>query len=651
MFRSKLMIKIYAAVGLLILLLLLGAFLFSGGNDELIRCILKNDHTNEELRDFLQGLGIRGYITVAVLSMLQVIVTVLPAEPVQVLAGLTFGFPIGLLCCTVGVILGNTLVFLCYRIYGDELQQYFVKNLRFDFEKAARSPHLTAVILILYFLPAIPYGMICFLAASVGMKYPRYITVTLAGAIPSICIGVGLGHMALASSWILSLCVFLVLVVLLVIAMIKKDILFAKLNAFIEKPGYSSKTTVKKCNPFAINLAYWVARVIFFFRGVRVRYIRRVGKIQGPAIVLCNHGSFVDFVYAGSLIRKSCPNFVVARLYFYHRWLGTLLRILGTFPKSMFAADLESAKNCLRVLKNGDVLAMMPEARLSTAGRFEDIQEGTYPFIKRAKVPVYSIHLRGDYLADPKWGRGLRRGSLVEAELDLLFTAEELSSLSLEEIRARVEERLDYNELEWLATRPQVHYRSRRLAEGLENILVRCPHCHQKHSLRTKGRTIFCESCGETVTMNDRYGFPSSAPFANFTQWYAWQFEELQKEILADPGYALTSKVEFRLPSKDGRTMLRHAGDGVCTLDRSGLRYVGTRDGEEVDLFFPIGQIYRLLFGAGENFEIYVGSEIQYFVPEDRRSAVEWYMTSMILVDQAKKETSAVAKKEASKAL
>ena len=87
--------------------------------------------------------------------------------------------------------------------------------------------------------------------------------------------------------------------------------------------------------------------------------------------------------------------------------------------------------------------------------------------------------------------------------------------------------------------------------------------------------------------------------------------------------------------------MLRSAGTGVCTLNREGLRYEGTREGERVELFFPLEQIYRLLFGAGENFEIYVGSEIHYFVPEERRSAVEWYMTSMILVDEEKQRADA----------
>ena len=82
-------------------------------------------------------------------------------------------------------------------------------------------------------------------------------------------------------------------------------------------------------------------------------------------------------------------------------------------------------------------------------------------------------------------------------------------------------------------------------------------------------------------------------------------------------------------------SMLRELGEGVCTLTAEGLEYKGTRDGEYVELDFPIKQIYRLLFGAGEDFEVYVGKNIYYFVPEDKRSAVEWYMASAILCDNA----------------
>ena len=84
--------------------------------------------------------------------------------------------------------------------------------------------------------------------------------------------------------------------------------------------------------------------VLLFDTKVKIQLKNNVGKMEKPAMVLCNHGSFIDFVYAGRMVRKYRPQFVSARLYFYHKLLGKLLRRVGCIPKSMFANDLENAR-------------------------------------------------------------------------------------------------------------------------------------------------------------------------------------------------------------------------------------------------------------------------------------------------------------------
>ena len=397
-----------------------------------------------------------------------------------------------------------------------------------------------------------------------------------------------------------------------------------------------SPNKVQPVNGFVMNVLYYGVRFYLCLCGVRLKTVNKIGKPEAPSIILCNHGSFIDFIYAAALLRKYKPHFIVARLYFYHSILGWLLRKVGAFPKSMFAMDMENAKNCLTVLRNQEILAMMPEARLSTTGRFEDIQGSTYSFIKKSGVNVYTIKIGGDYLADPKWGKGFRRGSLVEAELDILYTAEQVKDLSLEQLKQGIEQRLTYDEFQWLRQRPKLRYRSRRMAEGLENILTVCPVCGRKHTIATKKDKVFCEHCGYLTSLNDRYGFDDGFRFADLTQWYDWQTALLAEEIAENENFSLSSKVELRLPGT-GNSLTRHGGHGVCTLTRDGLTYIGTKDGETVELHFTLQRIYRLLFGAGVNFEIYDGTQILFFVPEEKRSAVDWYLASRILHDRAAK--------------
>lgn len=627
--------KIFTGLGLLFLLALTLFFLFSGDNVQILKELFKEDVTKEEVQEHLSELGWRGWVGFGGLSMLQVVLTFIPAEPVQVMAGISFGIWEGGLICLCGVFVGNTVLFVLYKIYGQRLTDYFSTNAEFDFDYARKSKRVALIIFILYFLPAIPYGLICLFAASLDIRYPKYIVLTTIGAIPSILIGVGLGHLAMAASWILSAIIFAILLTAIIVLFCKKSQVFAAINNYMKKRNQKDNRPRK---PDRVLMALAAAATVFAFdTKIKLRLKNTVGKIEEPAIVLCNHGSFVDFVYAGRILRKYRPQFITARLYFYHNLLRRILHRVGCIPKSMFASDLENVKNAMSVISDGGVLAMMPEARLSTIGKFEGIQDTTYRFIQHMGVPVYTVCLRGDYLCNPKWGSGVRKNSLVEGEFKQLLTKEEVKSLSLEELQKCIDGALTYDEFAWLEQHPEIHYKSKKLAEGLENILFRCPDCGAVCSLTTKGHTITCTACQKTYTLNDRYGFEGGKPFDNFAAWYEWQSNALQQEILTNPNYQLISKVELRHGSKTGDALTRHAGEGECVLDRTGLTYRGSEDGEQIEKHFPISNIYRILFGAGKNFEIYEGKEIWFFVPEDKRGSVIWYVASAILKQESEK--------------
>jgi uncharacterized membrane protein YdjX (TVP38/TMEM64 family) len=630
--KEKIKRIIITSILVLPIIFLLGKLLFTKENVLIFKTVFTKDLSNDQIQDMLSEIGWRGYITIAVLSMLQVLVAVLPAEPVQVIAGLTFGLPIGVAACIAGVVAANAIIYFSYKIFGNKLRKYFDSKIDIDFDSIGNNSKAVIVILLLYFLPAIPYGMICFIAANMRMKYPRFLIVTTIGALPSVCIGVGLGHIALESSWMISVGILLVLIVILAVIMIKREYLIDKINEYIHKSKtpYSSKTVVREYSHHRLTIPYIIFRLLTFGK-IKLKFTKNVDKVEHPSIVLANHGAFIDFAYAGTLLKKDAPNFIVARMYFYRKIVGNILRSVGCFPKSMFTTDTESAMNCIRVIKRGGVLAMMPEARLSTVGRFEDIQSSTFDFIKKMGVHVYVINIRGDYLAKPKWGHGIRRGSLVEAELNPLFTPDELASLTVAEIESKTLDAMRYDELEWLKTRPEVRYRSKRMAEGLENILTRCPECNGRYTMRTKGSEIFCEKCSLKTKLDQRYLFESDFRFESFPQWYDWQKEKMREEILSDENFTLESEVTLKHSSKDGKTILREAGKGVARLDRTGLYYVGTEDGEDVERFFSMDTIYRVLFGSGENFEVYLGKEIFYFAPTELRSAVDWYIASDLL--------------------
>lgn len=635
MARKGLKRKIITAVIMLALIAGLLALLFSGENKQIIHDIFSGAPIDQIL-DEVQSLGWQGTVVFGMLSMLQVVLTFLPAEPVQVLAGISYGLGIGTAICMVGVVVGNTVIYVLYKVYGDRLNDYFRRNIEVDFEVLRHSKRVTLMIFILYFLPAIPYGLICLFTASLNVKYPKYIVITTLGSLPSVLIGVALGHIAV-NSWIVSLVIFAVLIVLIVLLYVYRAKVFAKVNDFAKRQfNYSSKTKVRKPNAL-LNAIIFCGLKIWLKRRIKCKIDRKIDKIEHPAIVLCNHGSFIDFMYMAMLLSKDKPHIVSTRQYFYQKNLGKLLKALGCIPKSMFTTDMESIKNCMKVVKDGGVLVLCPEARLSTAGEFEDIQPGTMGFLRKMgkDATIYTIKFGGDYLAMPKWARKgnkrfVRKKSVVEATLDVLFAKGESMNVSAEEFEQKVYSVLNYNDFNWLEAHPEQTYPQGNLAEGLENVLYKCPHCGSEFTLSTEGNTIKCDKCGFSDTMDDKYQF-ATGNFANLQQWYRWQMSELAREIETNPNFELRDKVTLHHPSIGGATQLRVAGEGECVFNRQGLTYTGTDSDEQIVKHFPLSSIYRLLFGAGEDFEIYEGENFWYFVPSNKRTCVKWYMASMLM--------------------
>ena len=642
MSKRKIKRKIFTALGCVLLLSGLLALLFSGDNKQVIIDIFSGQPI-ETILEEVQSLGWQGGVVFGALSMLQVILTFLPAEPVQVLAGISYGLWVGVGICMVGVVIGNSIIYILYKVYGARLNDYFHKKIEVDFDVLRSSKRVTLLIFILYFLPAIPYGLICFFTASLNTRYPRYIIVTTLGSLPSVVIGVALGHIT-TNNWIVSLVILAVLIVVIVLLYVFRSKVFGWLNRFAKKQfNYTSATKVKKPNA-AFNAIIFAGLKTWLRRRVKCKIKRNgIKKLDHPAIVLCNHGSFIDFMYFSMLLSKEKPQVVSNRQYFYEKRLGNLLKRLGCIPKSMFSTDVENVRNCLSVIKNNGVLVICPEARLSTAGDFEDIQPGTMSFLRKmgAQAAIYTIKFGGDYLAMPKWARKdgkryIRKGSTVEAELNLLYAKGESGNVTLEEFERQVLDALDYNDVDWLAAHPEIHYPQGNLAEGLENILYRCPKCGSEFQLSTKGNAISCDHCGYTDVMDDRYAFTSAdRSFDNLQQWYHWQLDEMEKQKDADPEFELRDNVTLFHESDGGARQLTEAGKGECVFNRQGLTYTGTDGGVQITKFFPLNCIYRLLFGADEDFEIYEGDHFWYFVPSDRRTCVKWYMASILLCQQS----------------
>ncbi|CAN5823217.1 MFS transporter [soil metagenome] len=118
---------------------------------------------------------------------------------------------------------------------------------------------------------------------------------------------------------------------------------------------------------------------------------------QGPAILVCNHVSFVDAV----LLMAASPRpirFIMDHQIFAAPILGTLFRLAKAIPIAPQRTDpavYESAfEQAHAVLSGGDLLCIFPEGSLTRDGQLGEFEGGVMKLLKADPVPVVPLALR-----------------------------------------------------------------------------------------------------------------------------------------------------------------------------------------------------------------------------------------------------------------
>ena len=298
--------------------------------------------------------------------------------------------------------------------------------------------------------------------------------------------------------------------------------------------------------------------------------------LKPPYLLICNHNAFFDFMVATHAIFPHRANYVVAIDGFFgfplKKWL---LRNVGGICKRKFTTDLVLIRQIKRVLANGDVLILYPEARYSDCGTPSELPESLGQMCKMMKVPVVTLNCKGHHLKTPVWNLKDRKIPYTEAYLTQLYTADQLKDASAEEINAKLTEALTYNDFAWQKEnniKITVPYR----AEGLHNVLYQCAHCHTEYEMSSKGDTLTCGHCGKSWRMTELGELVANegeTEFSHIPDWYGWQRANVRKEV-REGRYYFESECHVR--SMPNGTRFYDIGNGTLVHDMEGFRLKGS---------------------------------------------------------------------------
>ena len=307
--------------------------------------------------------------------------------------------------------------------------------------------------------------------------------------------------------------------------------------------------------------------------------INKVGmkKLEPPYLVLCNHQSFMDFYVTPLILFPHRANYIseLEGFEYYGEWKYRQIGCLGT---RKFVNDIALVKNIKRVIDRKGIMVYYPEARYANVGTSSKLPESVGKLAKMLKVPVVTLNMKGNYLQSPIWNTTIRKEARLEATITQIFTKEELSKASLDEVNTKIQEYLTYDEYKWqYETKQAITYEKR--AEGIEYALYQCPSCSSEFQMETENANIFCKKCGSRWHMTS-YGrmekinghlfkeTDNQIDFSHIPSWYEWQRKQVIRQI-EEGSYLLNMRVHIEsLPNSVNFIDL---GKGVLQHDINGF--------------------------------------------------------------------------------
>lgn len=118
---------------------------------------LATDEGRLALQKQLDSFGAGGVLIMLGIQVLQVVVALIPGEPVELIAGVMYGTWGGLALCLSGLLIGTAIVFFLVRRFGYPLVSAFVKEHQINKLKFLQDENkLDVILFVSYFIPAPP---------------------------------------------------------------------------------------------------------------------------------------------------------------------------------------------------------------------------------------------------------------------------------------------------------------------------------------------------------------------------------------------------------------------------------------------------------------------------------------------------------------
>lgn len=141
----------------------------------------------ENFRHWVEKSGFLGKVIFVLMVTFQVVVAIIPGEPLEIGAGYAFGAIEGTILTIVGITLGSIIIFSLVRTIGIRLVEVFfpiekIRNLKFlqDTKK------FKVITFLIFFLPGTPKDLLSYFMGLTDISFKNWLLIASFARIPSV---------------------------------------------------------------------------------------------------------------------------------------------------------------------------------------------------------------------------------------------------------------------------------------------------------------------------------------------------------------------------------------------------------------------------------------------------------------------------------
>lgn len=208
----KLIILVFILIGIPMLL-----YIFSNGNlfnKNYLSNIMKNFKNNKFLEIFI----------LILFQILQIIICILPGQPIQLYASYHNGILGGFLISITGAIIGTFITFNIANLLGkDAIKSIFNETKVEKYMKKLSHDKVYTIIFIIYLVPGFPKDLISYLAGISEIKIKPFLILSTIGRIPGLLGSLLVGNFLAKKNYIGIIILSIIVVIIFLISYFKKD--------------------------------------------------------------------------------------------------------------------------------------------------------------------------------------------------------------------------------------------------------------------------------------------------------------------------------------------------------------------------------------------------------------------------------------------